>query len=437
LPRRGPSSPLRQPQDSGSSRPGTSRGKTKLWTALGIPAAIIAIGAIGYEIFVGWTPKPQSAPSQTYVQAGKSLSEFEGQVAQMALDRLGDLPNLGIRPTDAEMPIGTLFIPGRSLDLDEDSCRVDPPPAAYRADAFPDLEVQNAAAASIGLSPAVTRSLVTAGAQIAQGSSVSIHFDTLTRQYLDDNKLAELQNRPACIKALSQGPVSIIRGYFRAQRSFVLATTGSGKLDAKLTKIANFDVSRSADNSSVILKDPTDFGFLQLYTQVALKPERVTSTSTTSTSTSLPDSGPPSGGGPEPRGRFERHSYHRTITGSPPSTSGNTATTVESAVVTASAPAIAGQGRIYIQRDASDSSHKDSAVSAALIHAVFPVVPKVEPIPSAKMPNHAQVRYFNASDLGTATKALTILRTLLPNAELMHIALPSPNGQLEVWLPKA
>jgi hypothetical protein len=61
----------------------------------------------------------------------------------------------------------------------------------------------------------------------------------------------------------------------------------------------------------------------------------------------------------------------------------------------------------------------------------------VEPIPSAKMPNHAQVRYFNASDLGTATKALTILRTLLPNAELMHIALPSPNGQLEVWLPKA
>lgn len=53
------------------------------------------------------------------------------------------------------------------------------------------------------------------------------------------------------------------------------------------------------------------------------------------------------------------------------------------------------------------------------------------------MPNIAQVRYFNATDLGVATKALGALRTRFRDAQLKRIPLASPDGQLEVWLPKA
>lgn len=391
---------------------------TGIRIATGIGAALIAL--IGYLLFIQPQP-PVTTHSDSYAQAVQSLADFDGQLARVALAQLGNMPGLGIRPTDAEVPIGTLFIPGRSLDLDEDACRVDPAPASYTAGAFPDFTVQDSVAASVGLSPAVTRSLASAGAQLARGSTVTIHFDVLKRQYLDDHKLAELLKRPACLAALSAGPVSMIRGYFRGQRSFILSTKNGGKLDASLSKVANFDIARGSGDSSVTLKDAGDFGFLQLYTQVAATPAAATTTVPVEHGR-LPPIGPMPAPGP-PR--------------SPAAPSAAPGVAPTTAVVTVAAAPIAAQGRVYLQRDVLDDSHADGAVAAALTAAGFPVVPKVEAVPSRKMPTSAQVRYFNATDLAVAVRALALLRASFPGARLVRVALPSPSGQLEVWLPKA
>jgi hypothetical protein len=61
---------------------------------------------------------------------------------------------------------------------------------------------------------------------------------------------------------------------------------------------------------------------------------------------------------------------------------------------------------------------------------------KVQRIPSQKMPNVAQVRYFNDADSALADRCVGILRKVYPNARAVRIGLPSPKGQLEVWLPK-
>lgn len=403
-------------------------------TALVVGLAVVGTGLIGYQLF-----GPKAPSDQAYRQGGQTLSQFDMQVAKMAADELGNIPGLGIRPTDAELPIGTLFIPGHSLELDEDSCRANPPPEAYRAHAFPDFNVQDAVAASVGLDPSVTQQLVALGANIDRHSSISIRFDALERQYLDDHKLAELLRRPACIAALADGPVSMIRGYFRGQRNFVLATTGTGKIDAKLAKIANFEVDRGAGESSVTLKDPSDFGFLQIYTQVALK----TTTSTTTTTTTVaapnpvllpPPPPPPDEGAPQVNYKYYWPSPSTASVSIPVKVS--TVTTRTASVITAPAASLAVPYHVYIQRDALDGSHRDAIVATDLSQAGFPVASKVESVPSGKMPNQAQVRYFNLTDLESAKRALVILQKQFPNAQLRRIPLPSPNGQLEVWLPK-
>ena len=43
---------------------------------------------------------------------------------------------------------------------------------------------------------------------------------------------------------------------------------------------------------------------------------------------------------------------------------------------------------------------------------------------------------FNESDLAIANRCVEILRKAYPDARVVRIGLPSPKGQLEVWLPK-
>jgi hypothetical protein len=61
---------------------------------------------------------------------------------------------------------------------------------------------------------------------------------------------------------------------------------------------------------------------------------------------------------------------------------------------------------------------------------------EVQKIPTQKMPNVAQVRYFNASDEALANRCAQILQQEYLNARVVRIGLLSPKGQLEVWLPR-
>ncbi|HTF65699.1 MAG TPA: hypothetical protein VK638_23725 [Edaphobacter sp.] len=56
--------------------------------------------------------------------------------------------------------------------------------------------------------------------------------------------------------------------------------------------------------------------------------------------------------------------------------------------------------------------------------------------PTDKVPDVAQVTYFNASDEAFANRYVEILKQAYPSARVVRIGLPSPKGQLEVWLPR-
>jgi hypothetical protein len=93
---------------------------------------------------------------------------------------------------------------------------------------------------------------------------------------------------------------------------------------------------------------------------------------------------------------------------------------------------------MYIQEDAADTP-EDGAKVVQLLRTGWPaanVESAVQRIPSQKMPDVAQVRYFAAADEALANRCIAILKQAYPDARAVRVGLPSPKGQLEVWLPR-
>lgn len=367
---------------------------------------VVAVGAIAWLLFVA-PPRPGPDNDGDYVQVAGSMAKFDDSLATVALDQLDHPPGLGIRPTDAEVPVGTLFMPGRSLSVDDESCVPQPAPRAYAAaSTFPQYKASSGLAAQVGLNEGVLAALADAGATIDRGKAVTIAFEDVTRTYLNDQALKQVLQRPACQAALADGPVSMIRGYFAGRRAFEVTTTNTGGLRAGL-KIAKFDVSRSQGTASARLSDTVNHGFLQLYTEVHASPVASATAAATPAAGEIvvPDKGLKMNAG-------------IAIRLTPPAQ-------------------IASSGHVYVQRDAGDASGRADRLVAALRGAGFPVAAKVEMVPSDRMPTKAQVRYFNIADRDTAERALGLLRADFADAGLLRFPLPSPPGQLEIWLPRA
>jgi hypothetical protein len=93
---------------------------------------------------------------------------------------------------------------------------------------------------------------------------------------------------------------------------------------------------------------------------------------------------------------------------------------------------------MYVQEDVRDTPASGAKV-VQLLQTGWPsakVENEVQRIPSQTMPDVAQVRYFNEADVAKAQRCVEILKKVYPNARVVRIGLPSPKGQLEVWLPK-
>jgi hypothetical protein len=93
---------------------------------------------------------------------------------------------------------------------------------------------------------------------------------------------------------------------------------------------------------------------------------------------------------------------------------------------------------MYVQEDATDTPEAGTRV-VQLLRKGWPtanIESQVQKIPTQKMPDVAQVRYFNASDEAFANRCLVILKQVYPNARAVRSGLSSPKGQLEVWLPR-
>jgi hypothetical protein len=108
----------------------------------------------------------------------------------------------------------------------------------------------------------------------------------------------------------------------------------------------------------------------------------------------------------------------------------------DAAIGKPTAPAAQVVGRIFVQQDWRDDPANGAKVVELLRQHDLLVVAKVERIPSQKMPSTPQVRYFNVADLGMAQRVAGFLEGADLKVRVVRIALPSPSGQLEVWLRK-
>lgn len=331
------------------------------------------------------------------------MDALTDQLAVRTRKRLGEAEDFRIIATQAAYPIGTLMRPGSTIPIDYSACLPPAaPPMAKAPSLFPSFALSRETAVDFGLDEAVLKGVAEAGATVSRSNAVKLDFAESAIAALSDSDVGQITRAAACADLLRNRAVWLVRGYVFGRRTFSMDLAQRNQADLKLTRVASFDVKLGNGNSGLAISDADAIGFLQIVSE--LKPAPAPSPS-------------PTGASPVP----------------PP-----TDPVIDRGIaLTAPLTAPRQPGRIYVQRDARDESGNAAKVVAALGAADLPTVSgKVEAIASDKVPAIAQVRYFNAADAALAETALGVLRQFYPNATATQVRLPSPAGQLEVWLPR-
>lgn len=328
-------------------------------------------------------PPPPPPPPDPGVRLS-SYDDFNRDLATRIARVLGSgaTPDFQVVATPVSDPIGTLYRKGRSVAVDDSSCRPGTnPDARSMPNAFPSYSFGSTLAGELGIDSGVVQAVANAGASLSNEASFSFAVASARLQALSEKALQDVVATQACRAAILKDMV-LVRGYVTGQRSF--STTGkvAAGASAGVTKIGSLNISVSA-NGAVTISDDEPQAFLQVITEVV------------------------------------------------PSAT-------VSAPVKFSAPMqVAGTGRIYIQQDRSDDPRKGSELARTLQSAGFKnVSPQVEKTAAGRTPNTAQVRYFNDADKAKASELLKKLQQQYPDARLVSMKLPAPPGQLEVWLPR-
>jgi hypothetical protein len=338
-------------------------------------------------------------PSGAYDSMDVALQDM----ATHATTRLGGETDFQVIPSEVVLPIGALVEKGRSLAEDDVACAVDPEPHAYAVvSLFPNMTFTRSLAANFGLDDAFQQ-LGKAGVDTGHVQSVVLKLQSASIVALSGQALKDLLARASCHDAIAGRQLFLVRGYIIGQRDFELSdvrTNGVGLT----SKVGSFKITPNG-NDAIALSDDQPERFLQIVSEVAAPPD--------------------------PTLIGHHHAY---FVGRPPPVA---PVAVSKPARALAPPAPASQGRLYIQRDVADDPASALAVQSGLTAQGYDVVKGIEKIPSAKMPSSAQVRYFNQADLAKATQVAAALKGLVnANVKVVRIPLPSPPGQLEIWLQR-
>jgi hypothetical protein len=212
---------------------------------------------------------------------------------------------------------------------------------------------------------------------------------------MDDKSVDTVTAKGGCGKYISTHPgTRLIRGAVIGKMTFTVKVDNPASVKAQLAKIGGFTVTDNPQASTLDIADAQSAPIVELLSEFG-GPTSATSSPTT----------------PKP---------------------------VEAAVSPTRSPASVVSAHMYVQEDALDTPASGARV-VQLLQTGWPsakVENKVQRIPSPKMPDVAQVRYFNGADAGMAQRCVGILKKVYPNTRVVRVGLPSPQGQLEVWLPK-
>jgi len=238
--------------------------------------------------------------------------------------------------------------------------------------------------------------LDSAGVSLKQSSSVQYSIADTQIQIMDDKSVDTVTAKGGCGKFIAEHPgTRLIRGAVIGKMTFTVKVDNPASVKAQLAKIGGFTVTDNPQASTLNIADSQSAPIVELLSEFGGGASAAASPTT-----------------PKP---------------------------VEAAALPGRSPAAVGTSvHMYVQEDVQDTPASGAKV-VQLLQSGWPsakVETQVQRIPSQKMPEVAQIRYFNDSDAAMAQRCVGILRKMYPNARVVRIGLPSPKGQLEVWLPK-
>lgn len=346
-------------------------------------------------------PQPGGAASSSpSIPSAKAdlFSSFDGfneALAKRVSDRITgtDKPMEDFRVvpvTGAAYPVGTLLRRSPLIPVTASAClppHDDPEVMSSPAPTlFPTYTMTRKVAANIGLDEAVFEGIAKAGLSAAQDSNVNLSISETTLNLWTDTGLNAVLSAKSCRQALQPGTTyRLVRGLVKGKREFVFGLNRTGQADVKLSHIANFQAEVSGGGSAMKVSDPQPEVFVMVVSDVA-----VPSIITERLKVAAPSAAPAPGSG----------------------------------------------NKVFVQQDSADNPVNGNKIVQSLQAQGLDVASVVERIPTSKMPSSAQVRYFRAEDEAKAEQVLKVLKAQYPEARLVALRLPAPEGQLEVWLPR-
>jgi hypothetical protein len=250
-------------------------------------------------------------------------------------------------------------------------------------------------ALAANLGSGALQGLDSAGVNLKQSQDIQYTIADAQIQIMDDKSVAQVTGQGNCGKYVSDHPgMRLIRGTVLGKMTFTVKVDNPATVKARLAKIGGFSIKDNPGSSMLSIADNESQPIVELLSEFGTSQNASVSPTT-----------------PRP---------------------------VAAAVSSRSPASVDVGAHMYIQEDATDTPDAGRNV-VQLLRKGWPtaiVESKVQKIPTQKMPDVAQLRYFNASDEALANRCVQILKEEYPNARVVRIGLPSPKGQLEVWLPR-
>lgn len=325
------------------------------------------------------------AKAQSLATPFQTWDVFQNELVERARSIIGISNDFDIRVTDVAAPVGTLFRPGTSIQIDVSKCTMLTPNKSDLPSLYPAYSLDRSLGVNLGLNEGVLGQLSQFGVRIRSGRNLGFRVDDPTIRHLTDTDMQALLGNNSCASVIPESGAMLVRGYVSGKRIFSIVTSRNGELNAGQKVIGNLTFTATSNNS-IQAADNNPRDFIQILAFV------------------------------RPQNRDNKGREQLAL------------------LSVADAIPQSEQGTIYIQKDSRDTSSMPAQLKQSFANKGFSVASGVEAISPEIMPSVSQVRYFNESDLEIANSILDILQHTRPNAEIKKLGLRAPKGQVEVWL---
>ena len=391
-------------------RPGAIEGaRSSLKSSKGIIVNSITRQAVGFIAviaitMVGWrmlhTPQNPLVPDTKAASTTNigDFDQFQRDLATRVMNQLGGSGgnDFSVIVATFAYPLGTLLSATRSIPASLDDCTPTSPPPPFGAPRlFPSYTMSSKTAITANIGGGVIEGLANAGINLGQSQNLEYSVAETQIQVMDDKSVEQVMKQGACGNYIARNPgVRLIRGVVTGRMTFTVKVDNPASAKAQLARIG-FSVTDNPQSSTLSVADKQSQPIVQLLSEFRPDPN-VTAKAA------------------------KPQAIQRTMTKAAPP-----------------APGKSGP-HMFVQMDELDKRSSGDKV-VQLLRAQWPsanVESQVEKIRTRNMPKTAQIRYSNESDAAIAKRCVEILSSIYPNVQAVRIGIPSPTGQLEVWLPR-